>query len=56
MQSLMKGAQTMNAEKSITSEVTVCDTVDDAVIDFLAKIFYPTVMAEINKKERTENE
>ena len=56
MQSLMKGAQTMSTEKSIKSEVTVCDTVDDAVIDFLAKIFYPLVMAEINKKERTENE
>lgn len=46
----------MNTEKSIKSEVTVCDTVDDAVIDFLAKIFYPLVMAEINKKEHTENE
>lgn len=46
----------MNTEKSITSEVTVCDTVDDTVIDFLAKIFYPLVMAEINKKERAEAE
>ena len=46
----------MSTEKSIKSEVTVCDTVDDSVIDFLAKIFYPLVMAEINKKERTDNE
>ena len=51
-----KGRFVMSTEKSIKSEVTVCDTVDDSVIDFLAKIFYPLVMAEINKKERTENE
>lgn len=44
----------MSTEKSITSEVTLCDTVDDSVIDFLAKIFYPIVMAEINKKERAQ--
>lgn len=43
-------------EKSITSEVIVRDTADDNVIDFLAKIYYPLVMAEINKKERKENE
>ena len=53
---MRKGRFVMSTEKSITSEVTVCDTVDDSVIDFLAKTFYPLVMAEINKKERTENE
>ena len=44
----------MSTEKSITSEVAVCDTVDDDVIDFLAKIFYPIVMVKINKKERAQ--